>query len=464
MTSLLRNVLHMTTSSPPSASIRCTTLRQYFSLYNHYPKVLDYNNNTSSYCHKNNARPIIILKRKDHNDKLFFQTIRRIAIGTNVLGAKVGGDDDGDKYHELFQEQMMELERERRDLLGENNFNDNNVSRMASSSSSFNSLLNDNNATDDDNNNNLPWEDEEERRMMLEEREALFQFTNEERNAWGCKGGSSVRITSKDTLPHGNINDANVTRGDSPNYPNGSNTTTSATTLRMHDPGFKEALQKARKEQAKLEEKANLEREELLDAIAEKYGNKDRPDTLNTSKTVVVDADQEAQNHNVFTHLSKDGDSVSMVDVGEKVVTRRMARARSIVVFPPEVMHAFGLIQSNSTQEMIGPKGPILATAKLAGIMGAKRTSDLIPLCHPLPLDKVNIDITLEGNKAIIICECRVTHKTGVEMEALAGASIAALTIYDMVKAVSHDVKIESTGLLSKSGGKRDITYEENKK
>lgn len=87
-----------------------------------------------------------------------------------------------------------------------------------------------------------------------------------------------------------------------------------------------------------------------------------------------------------------------------------------------------------------------------------RRTSDLIPLCHPLPLSKVHVDIKLDGNRAIIECECRVTHKTGVEMEALAGASVAALTIYDMVKAVSHNVRIESTFLVKKSGGKRDVS------
>jgi len=156
-----------------------------------------------------------------------------------------------------------------------------------------------------------------------------------------------------------------------------------------------------------------------------------------------------------FTHLTPRGDSVSMVDVGSKVVTRRTARARSVVVFPPEVMQAFDSLTVKG--ELIGPKGPIFATAKVAGIMGAKKTSELIPLCHPLPIDKVHIDITLEGNKAVIECECRVTHKTGVEMEALTGATVAALTIYDMVKAVSHEIQIVDTCLLSKSGGKRNV-------
>jgi len=159
-----------------------------------------------------------------------------------------------------------------------------------------------------------------------------------------------------------------------------------------------------------------------------------------------------------FTHLSPRGDSVKMVDVGSKADSRRVARARSKVILPPEVMVAFASsITGSCTTELIGPKGPIFSTAKIAGIMGAKRASELIPLCHPLPLDKVEIDIELINNEVVVECECSVTHKTGVEMEALVGASIAALTIYDMVKAVSHRVTIESTELIMKTGGKRDV-------
>jgi cyclic pyranopterin monophosphate synthase len=91
-----------------------------------------------------------------------------------------------------------------------------------------------------------------------------------------------------------------------------------------------------------------------------------------------------------------------------------------------------------------------------------RKTSELIPLCHPLPLDSVNIDITLHGTTVTIQCECRVTHKTGVEMEALMGASVTALTIYDMVKAVSHDIEISQTRLLSKSGGKRTVLHQDD--
>ena len=143
-----------------------------------------------------------------------------------------------------------------------------------------------------------------------------------------------------------------------------------------------------------------------------------------------------------------------MVDVGNKSITQRIAKAESKVILPPEVLSEFDV----SAGDLIGPKGSIFSTARLAGIMAAKKTSDLIPLCHPLPLDKVHIDITLQNENEILIeCECRVTYKTGVEMEALTGASVAALTIYDMVKAVSHRVEIQHTKLVTKSGGKRNV-------
>lgn len=149
-----------------------------------------------------------------------------------------------------------------------------------------------------------------------------------------------------------------------------------------------------------------------------------------------------------------------MVDVGSKVPTQRNAKARSKVLLPPEVMVAFSISEGG---DLVGPKGPIFSTAKLAGIMASKRTCELIPLCHAVSLDNCHIDITLHMNEIIIDCECSVTnHKTGVEMEALVGASVAALTIYDMVKAVSHRVKIHSTELLQKTGGKRDFVSTRN--
>jgi len=152
-----------------------------------------------------------------------------------------------------------------------------------------------------------------------------------------------------------------------------------------------------------------------------------------------------------FSHLDSKGDP-AMVDVSEKAVTTRLAKACSVVILPSEVVD---IIQKD---EIHTKKGPVFQTAILAGIMGAKKTSDLIPLCHPLPISKCDIDISISENQQVIItCEVKTTGKTGVEMEALTGASVAALTIYDMCKAFSHDIIIETTQLQSKSGGKRNF-------
>ena len=154
---------------------------------------------------------------------------------------------------------------------------------------------------------------------------------------------------------------------------------------------------------------------------------------------------------NSFTHIDKNGDP-SMVDVGSKSITKREATARSIVTLPPEVLDII------TKDEIHTKKGPVFQTAILAGIMGAKKTSDLIPLCHPLPINNCGVDISIsENNQVLVTCTVKTEGKTGVEMEALTGASVAALTIYDMCKAFSHDIIIESTQLMRKSGGKRDI-------
>jgi len=152
-----------------------------------------------------------------------------------------------------------------------------------------------------------------------------------------------------------------------------------------------------------------------------------------------------------FSHIDHKGDP-SMVDVGSKAITKREATAQTTVILPREV------IEIISNDEIHTKKGPVFQTAILAGIMGAKKTSDLIPLCHPLPINKCAIDISIsEDNHVIVYCTVKTEGKTGVEMEALTGASIAALTIYDMCKAFSHDIVITSTHLISKSGGKRDF-------
>ena len=141
----------------------------------------------------------------------------------------------------------------------------------------------------------------------------------------------------------------------------------------------------------------------------------------------------------------------TMVDVGDKAVTSREAHARTVVVLPGEVLAVL------DGDEIQSKKGPVFATAIIAGVMAAKKTHELIPFCHPLGLDSCDVAITMDGDRAVIDCRCKVTHKTGVEMEALTGATTAALTIYDMCKALSHDIRIADVRLLGKTGGKRDF-------
>jgi len=141
-----------------------------------------------------------------------------------------------------------------------------------------------------------------------------------------------------------------------------------------------------------------------------------------------------------------------MVDVSGKQITNRSATARSVVMLPPEVLSLL------TDGDLRSKKGPVFQTAIIAGIMAAKKTGDLIPLCHPLGLDNCNIAISInEAQEVVIDCTASITAKTGVEMEALVGASIAALTIYDMCKAMSHDIVIKETKLMEKTGGKRDF-------
>jgi len=151
-----------------------------------------------------------------------------------------------------------------------------------------------------------------------------------------------------------------------------------------------------------------------------------------------------------FSHLDADH-RPTMVDVSEKSASKRTAIAEARVEFP--VMVAAALRENG----LRSPKGPVFDTAIIAGVMGAKRTHELIPFCHPLGLEKCKIDIDLDGDTAVIRCTVSVHHKTGVEMEALTGASIAALTIYDMCKALSHDIVISGVRLLAKDGGKRSV-------
>lgn len=148
-----------------------------------------------------------------------------------------------------------------------------------------------------------------------------------------------------------------------------------------------------------------------------------------------------------LTHLDQQG-AAHMVDVTAKPVTAREAQAEALIALSAE---AYNAVMSGDA-----PKGDVLAAARLAGIMAAKKTPDLIPLCHPIPLSKAAIDIVAvpERHAFRIVASARTKAETGVEMEALTSAAVAALTIYDMVKAIDRSAIIESVKLLSKSGGK----------
>jgi cyclic pyranopterin phosphate synthase len=152
-----------------------------------------------------------------------------------------------------------------------------------------------------------------------------------------------------------------------------------------------------------------------------------------------------------FSHLDENNQP-QMVDVGNKQETKRIAKAACTVKLPKEIISQF------KEGDIDTKKGPVFQTAILAGIMGAKKTSDLIPLCHPLAINKCDIQITVVSDNTIeIVSTVSVSGKTGVEMEALVGANVAALTIYDMCKGFSHDIIIKESKLLEKTGGKSDF-------
>lgn len=150
----------------------------------------------------------------------------------------------------------------------------------------------------------------------------------------------------------------------------------------------------------------------------------------------------------MLTHVDSDNQP-RMVDVSGKAITRRTAHARAVVALPAALAAQF------VDGDIRGKKGPVFQTAIVAGIMAAKKTSELIPMCHPIGLDDCKIEIRLnESGEVIIDCETAVHHKTGVEMEALTGATVAALTIYDMCKSLSHAIVIKEVKLVEKRGGK----------
>lgn len=157
-----------------------------------------------------------------------------------------------------------------------------------------------------------------------------------------------------------------------------------------------------------------------------------------------------AMENDRLSHITTNGEA-AMVDVSTKSNTTRTAKASARVLLPQNVSKHL------VNDELHLPKGPVFQTARLAAIMAAKRTAELIPLCHPLALDHITVDISLNGSAAEIQTTVTTTGKTGVEMEALTAASVAALTIYDMCKALSHDIVIGPIQLMEKTGGKNDF-------
>eukprot|EP00986_Skeletonema_menzelii_P012239 scaffold6677_cov155-Skeletonema_menzelii.AAC.8 len=372
----------------PSSSLRCVQLSSAVA-----EKALQ------STVHRKYAAAAIMLRTRQLHK---FSHTATLHITTRCISSshtcfQIGNNKDVTDLHSLYHQQMKEIDSERDAIFGPSSDAASDSQDLSTLAKTYNDQINDTTqSTETVSKATHPtgglW-DAATREEAYEEREALFQFSEDEKNAWSNNGGMQQ------------IN---------------------ASQMQM-----------------------------LRQVMREGPSNQHRRQDTNETELTSDDSVQP------FSHLNHQGDGVSMVDVGHKAATRRIATARSSVIFPPEVLSAFQLRttqeRGHRSSEMIGPKGPIFETAKIAGIMAAKRTSDLIPLCHPLPLDRVNIDIQLIDNRAIIECECRVTHKTGVEMEALMGASVAALTIYDMVKAVSHHVEIGSTVLLGKTGGKSDF-------
>ena len=150
-----------------------------------------------------------------------------------------------------------------------------------------------------------------------------------------------------------------------------------------------------------------------------------------------------------LTHIDEKGDA-RMVDVGENEYTHRTAKAQAVVTMKPETL---SLIIEGKV-----PKGDVFSCARIAGIMAAKKTFELIPMCHPLPIENISVELEPVGdNKVKIVSTVKTTYKTGIEMEALTAANVAALTIYDMCKAVDRSMEISDCYLLYKDGGKSGV-------
>ena len=151
-----------------------------------------------------------------------------------------------------------------------------------------------------------------------------------------------------------------------------------------------------------------------------------------------------------LSHIDEAGNA-AMVDISNKKISARTAVASGKVIFPSDVF------ENLAAKDFLGHKGSIIQTAVIAGIQAVKKTSELIPLCHQINLSKIQIDITPKDNALRIVCKVKCNEQTGVEMEALTGVSVSALAIYDMCKALSHDIRISEIQLEQKTGGKNDF-------
>jgi cyclic pyranopterin monophosphate synthase len=347
------------------------------------------------------------MSQKAHQrySKIHIEKVRRFHAGTTLFFSD--SNESAATKHQLYLQQIQELESERNFLFGSSI--DENISTLSTTmaNKSESTLIEGEYPDSGGESQRIPIDMTDNRStntLNIEEnkvyREEIYGFTAEERNAWSAIGSNNSSTHSK------LLRDIELAR-----------------------------------------EREEEERKSDTKGKSELYTNE-------TSATA-----------SSFSHLTVDERQIHMVDVGSKEATRRTATAQTLVAFPPEVMRAFNktdhrhdqasMTKNAAIEEWNGPKGPIFATAITAGIMGVKQTSSLIPLCHPLPIENIQIDIRwFTGNTIQIQCTCSVTHKTGVEMEALMGCSIAALTIYDMVKAISHNVHIIDTKLLYKDGGK----------
>lgn len=185
------------------------------------------------------------------------------------------------------------------------------------------------------------------------------------------------------------------------------------------------------------------------------YGN-----TLQHQSPIRISHGRNRNYFHEFTHFNHETNKPQMVDISNKTESQRIAHARCHVILPNSLFQKF-INDISVVNDFRTPKGPVISTAIIAGVLASKRTSELIPFCHQVPLESCDISVTLDkehqNSRLVIDCFVKTTHKTGVEMEALVGCNAAGLCIYDMCKAISHDIRITDLMLMSKSGGESDF-------